>query len=99
MKLHTLALAALVAVAGQSFAQSTSTTPAATPPSKQQMQADKEQVKKDKDALAAAKKSGDPAAVKDAQDKLNADKAKAKADRQARKDAKAKTETSSTTTK
>lgn len=87
MKLQTLALAALVAFAGQSFAQTT--TPAQTPPSKEQIRANKDQVQKDKDALKAAEASGDQAQIKAAKDKLKADRMKAKADRQARNDSKA----------
>ena len=57
MKLHSLALAALVAFAGQSFAQTTSTPPAqAQAPSKEQIRANKDQVQKDMEAASELSK-------------------------------------------
>jgi hypothetical protein len=91
MKLHTLALAALVAVAGQSFAQTSTPT---TAPDKATVKADRDAVKADKEKLKQDKKAGASAdVIKADQDKLAADKAKAKSDNKARKEAKAGTAT------
>src|SRR5919197_2716147 len=89
MKLHTLALAALVALAGPALAQAP----------KDAVKADKEQIKADKEKLKADRAAGNKDAVKADKEKLKADKAKRKADRKAARDAKKAAKQETTTTK
>src|SRR5258706_326448 len=83
MKLQTLVLAALVALAGPALAQ--------TP--KDTVKSDKAAVKQDKEQIKADRKAGNKDAVKADKEKLKADKAKLKADRKAAKEAKKEAKT------
>jgi hypothetical protein len=87
MKLHAIAVAALVALAGPALAQAPATSDT--------VKSDKEQIKQDKAKAKADRKAGNKEAVKADKDKLKQDKAKLKADRKAAKTAKKqeKTET------
>ena len=79
MKLHALAVAALVAFGGTALAQ----TPAPSTSAKDAVKADKAQIKKDKEQVKADRKAGNKDAVVADKQKVKSDKEKLKADQKA----------------